>query len=240
MQQEYSLNHVPLAAPAWTQLGVAVIDGSLSMTWQFDEPDGESALPSRSKAQAVDSVLGAFISLMTDSRSAAAFKFGFISFNDSVTETRDPIAVLDVSPSASYDPTAPGTGGTAIYTGLEAAARMVEHFMSAEQTRDVPTSAVVALLSDGEEQSDPARTVEAAQRLRELPNTQIATGLFATKGQVPGGERLLQTIASAPNLYKRIYNADQLRSFFHDSMTVAATGNGPVALLGSGSSDGPV
>jgi hypothetical protein len=240
MQQEYSLTQVPLAAPAWTQLGVAVIDGSLSMTWRFDEPDGEGALPPRSKAQAVDSVLGSFISLMKDSRSAAAFKFGFISFNDSVTETRDPIAVLDVVSSASYDPTAPGIGGTAIYTGLEAAAQMVEHFLSVEQTRDVPTSAVVALLSDGEEQSNPERTVEAAARLRELPNTQIATGLFATKGQAPAGERLMQTIASAPNLYKRIYNADQLRSYFHDSMTVTVPGDRPVALLGSGSSDASI
>ena len=217
---------VPVAAPSWIQLGVFVIDASSSMTWEFDEPDGslEGGLPLRTKAQAVDCVLGEFVERMRSSRKAANFQFAFVSFHHSCSEVRPPRPVLEIPPTDSYEPTANGTGGTAIFTGLEAAEQVIVRFLEEHHGAEVPISAVVALLSDGEEGHDAVRTLQVAERLRALPNTLIATGLFATAGQPPAGEELLQALASRPDLYTRVHEGEELRRFFQASITAVPLG----------------
>jgi hypothetical protein len=217
---------LPVAAPSWIQLGVFVIDASSSMTWEFDEPDRslEGVLPVRTKAQAVDCVLGEFVERMRSSRKAANFRFAFVSFHHQCSEVRAPQPVLEIPPTDSYEPTANGTGGTAIFTGLEAAEQIVARFIEENRDAEVPVSAVVAVLSDGEEGHDAARTLQAAERLRAIPNTLIAAGLFATKGQPPAGEELLQALASRPDLYQRVYEGEELRGFFEASMTQVPLG----------------
>ena len=212
---------VPVAAPSWIQLGVFVIDASSSMTWEFAEPDSslDGVLPVRTKAQAVDCVLGEFVERMRSSRNAANFQFSFVSFHHQCSEVRPPRPVLEIPPTDSYEPTANGTGGTAIFTGLEAAEEIVARFMEEHRGAEIPISAVVAVLSDGEEGHDAARTAQAAERLRAIPNTLIATGLFATQGQPPVGEELLQALATRPDLYQRVYEGEEVRRFFQASMT---------------------
>jgi len=212
---------VPVAAPSWIQLGMFVIDASSSMTLEFAEPQRSLAelLPVRTKVQAVDCVLGEFVERMRSSRNAANFRFAFVSFHDRCSEVRPPRPVLEIPPTDSYEPTANGTGGTAIFTGLEAAEDIVVRFMEDNRGAEVPISAVVAVLSDGEERHDAARTAQVAARLRAIPNTLIATGLFATEGQRPVGEELLRALASRPDLYQRVYEGEGLRRFFVASMT---------------------
>lgn len=213
------LTEVPFAPPAWRQLGVLVNDGSESMTWDLDEPDASlEGMPARTKAAAVDVAVRELLNRMKTGRKATNFSFSFITFNDKVTEERPPQELLSISTTASYDPTANGTGGTAIATGLDAAGRIVEDFMRGDDGLDVPSSAVVVVLSDGED-GDQGRTMAVAQRLRELPNTVVAACLFATKGGSSSGARLLQGIVSEPRLYQTVYSAEQLREFFHASIT---------------------
>ena len=217
---------VPVAAPSWMQLGVFVIDASSSMTWEFAEPDRslEGVVPMRTKAQAVDCVLGEFVERMRSSRNAANFRFAFVSFHHQCSEVRPPRPVLEIPPTDSYEPTANGTGGTAIFTGLEAAEEIVVRFMEENRGAEVPVSAVVAVLSDGEEGHDALRTAQVAERLRAIPHTLIATGLFATNGQPPVGEELLLALASRPDLYQRVYEGEELRRFFQASMTAIPLG----------------
>lgn len=225
------LNEVPLAPPSWRQLAVLVNDGSLSMTWDFQEPDDslEGVLPVRTKAAAVEGAIKDLLNRMKSGHKAANFSFAFVNFNERVTEERAPRDLIDISTTDSFDPTAQGTGGTLIHTGLEAAGRIVEDFLA--QPSDLPLSAVVVVMSDGEA-ADPEETLAMGERIKALPNTQIAACLFATKGKPAKGAQLLQALASEPRLYQTIYDAEQLRAFFHASVTSTA-----VALVGEVVSD---
>lgn len=213
----------PSAPQAWYQLGVLVIDGSGSMTLPYagDEEASLAGGAVRTKAQATGDAIKSFVERMQRSHNAPNFGLSFVFFNDNVTHEREPELVPKLDPDAPFDPTAYGIGGTAIHTGLEAAADVVEQFMRDGATREVPLSAVVVLMSDGEERTDPVRTAAAAARIRGLPKTKLTSCLFATKGQPAVGEPLLQEVASGPQFYQRVYSTEQLRDFFEASLTTA-------------------
>lgn len=211
----------PTAAQSWYQLGVLVIDGSGSMTLPYagDEEASLGGGAVRSKAEAVEEALKQFVDRMSRSRNAPNFGLSFVFFNSSVTHEREPTKVKEMDASDSYNPTAYGVGGTAIHSGLDAAAAIVEKFMRDGAALEVPLSAVVVLMSDGEEQHDPAKVAAAANRIKELPKTTLASCLFATKGQPAVGEALLQDVATDSDFYQRVYSTDQLRKFFVATMT---------------------
>jgi hypothetical protein len=217
---ELTLSVQPVAAPSWYQLGVPVIDGSGSMTLLY-QGDPETGAPvGVTKAQATESALRSFIGRLQKSGNAVNFGLSFVSFNDKVTDRRPPKHVLELDVADSYDPTAHGTGGTAIHCGLDAATSIIDDFMKEGAASEVPLSAIAVVMSDGEERDDPVKTAEAAERLRSLPNTKLAACLFATHGQPAHGESLLREIVSEPDLYQRIYDTEGLRSFFQRTMTV--------------------
>jgi len=223
MAKRTVLSEDPISARTWNQVGIFVGDGSQSMTLPFAEPDNPLAdfLPTRTKAAAVETATREVINLLKVSRKAANFTLGFIYFHSDVTEERPPQDVLKIATADSFDPTAKGTGGTRIHTGLDAAVRMIETYMRSQEHGDVPVSAVVVILSDGED-GQPEKTIAAAQRLKALPNTDVAACLFATKGEPAAGGELLQALASSPRLYQTVYSTQQLRDFFHASVTMAA------------------
>jgi hypothetical protein len=214
----------PTALQSWYQLGVMVIDGSGSMTLPYagDEEASLGGGAVRSKAEATEEALKTFVHRMIHSHNAANFGLSFVFFNSAVTHERKPTLVKDLDETASYNPTAYGTGGTAIYSGLDAAVAMVESFMRDGAALEIPLSAVVVLMSDGEEQHDPAKVKAAAERIKSLPKTDLTSCLFATKGQPAVGEPLLQEIASGPDFYQRAYSTEQLRKFFEDSLFTVA------------------
>lgn len=211
----------PVAAQAWYQLGVMVIDGSGSMTLPFaeDEESGLSGGAVRNKAEAVEAALKKFVGRMKASHNAQNFGLSFVFFNTSVTHERGPVVVPKLDASASFNPIAYGAGGTAIHTGLDAAAVIVETFMQEGASLEVPLSAVVVVMSDGEERSDTEKTKAAANRIKGLPNTKLTSCLFATQGEAAVGESLLQEISSSPDYYQRAYSTEALRKFFEASVT---------------------
>lgn len=209
------------AAPEWYQLAVMVNDGSGSMTLEFAEPDdsleGYGAV--RTKAAAVEGALRRLLGDIRNGHSPQNYHFSFISFNDKVTDQRPPKALGELSDTDSYDPTANGTGGTAIHRGLDAAAQIVKAYLEFAAASELPVSAAVVVMSDGEERDDPARTAASAERLRGLPNTTVAACLFGTKGQPSIGKPLLESIVSSRELFQEVYNAEELRRFFRKSVT---------------------
>lgn len=210
----------PTALQTWYQLGVLVIDGSGSMTLPYagDEEASLAGGAVRTKAEAAEEALKMFVDRMIHSRNAPNFGLSFVFFNDAVTHEREPTKVEDLDENAPYNPTAYGTGGTAIHSGLDAAVAMIERFMRDGAALEIPLSAVVVLMSDGEEQHDPAKVRAAAERIKALPKTDLTSCLFATKGQPAVGEPLLQEVASGPDFYQRAYSTEQLRKFFEDSL----------------------
>lgn len=221
----------PTAPQAWYQLGVMVIDGSGSMTLPYagDEEVGLEGGAVRTKAEAAEDALKLFVTRLQQSHNAPSFGLSFVFFNNSVTHEREPTKVLELDSSAGYNPTAYGIGGTAIHSGLDAAASIIEKFMHDGAALEVPLSAVVVLMSDGEDQADLVKTRVAASRIKGLPRTELTSCLFATKGQPAVGETLLQEVASGPEFYQRAYSTEQLRKFFEDSLvTVAGELAGPV------------
>ncbi len=211
----------PTVSQSWYQLGILVIDGSGSMTLPYGE-DEESSLGGaavRTKAEATDDATKKFVGRMIRSRNAPNFGLAFVFFNETVTHQRPPAKMLEVDANASYDPTKYGIAGTAIHTGLDAAAAIIEEFRREGAAFEVPLSQVVVLMSDGEERSDVDKVKKAANRLKELPETRLCSCLFATRGQPAVGETLLQEIASGAHFYQRVYDTEQLRKFFEASVT---------------------
>lgn len=211
----------PLAPQAWYQLGVMVIDGSGSMALPYagDEEVGLGGGGVRSKAEATEDALKTFVVRMQQSHNAPNFGLSFVFFNDEVTHERKPVVVPELDPNSRYDSTAYGVGGTAIHSGLDAATLIIEAFMREGAALEIPLSAVVVLMSDGEERDDPVKVAAAANRIKALPKTKMTSCLFATQGQPAVGETLLQEVASAPEFYQRAYSTEQLRKFFEASLT---------------------
>jgi hypothetical protein len=204
----------------WRQVGCLVCDGSGSMTLELAEEDDSLGLPARTKGGAVDAALKGFFAQMESSRVKSNFAIGSIAFDDNVTHEQAPEPLTEIDHlGRSFDPTVHSvTGGTAIYAGMEAAYRMCRDWLAAQEG-SLPATAVLAVLTDGE-CSDPERTIELAERIkREEPRISIAAGMFATKGGGTPGARLLQAIVTEPRLYAIVYSADQLRAWFHASLT---------------------
>jgi uncharacterized protein YegL len=203
-----------------------VNDGSGSMTLQYkadDEAPGQGGA-AQTKAAAVDGALKGLLRDMKGGRSPENYHFAFVTFNSTVTDERPPTRLRDVSADVSYDPTDKGTGGTAIHRGLDAAYTIVDRYMREARASEVPVSAVVAVMSDGEERDNRAKTEESAARIRALPFTQLAACLFAARDEPADGGDLLESIVSNPELYARAYSASQLRAFFKKSVTATRPG----------------
>ena len=208
------------AVPAWLQLGVIVSDGSLSMTEELPQADESLGVRSQTKAEATDAATSHFLDRMQASDNKRQFSLAWISFNSVVTDTEGPTEVDTLSKRTSFDPTANGTGGTSIGSALEAAAGLVEAWRAKPRYEGVPMSAVVVLMTDGED-GDVQRTIKAAQRVIQLPNTRLAACFFATKGRPSPGADFLRQIVSPPvgQNFKQVYDGEALRDFFHASVS---------------------
>ncbi len=219
---------VPVAAlavdpVAWKQAGILTADGSPSMTWELAEEDDSAGMPARTKGAALDAATKGFFAQMETSRVKRNFAFGNVAFDGKVSLEEAPVPLDQIDHlGRSFDPTIHSvTGGTAIHAGLEAAYRLSRQWLESQQG-SLPVTVVIAVLTDGE-CGDPQRTLQLAEKIkREEPRISIAAGMFATKGSGTPGAALLQSIVSEPRLYAVIYSADQLRQWFHASLT--ATG----------------
>jgi len=211
--------------PGWLQLGVIVSDGSGSMLLELEEPDESLADLVTTKAAAANSATLGFLDRMEAGRKKQQFSLAWVSFNDRVTDQQPPTDVdrLRSAAGGNFDPTKQGSGGTRIWTGLEAAANMVEQWQASPKYEGIPMSAVIVLMTDGED-ADTAKTIEVANRIKELPNTRLAACFFATKGQPSRGAEFLRRIVTQPEgqHFKQVYDAEALRDFFHASVTAVS------------------
>lgn len=207
--------------PSWLQLGVIVSDGSGSMLSPLPEPDnsieGDASI---TKAAAANRATANLLDRMAGSRKKAQFNLGWVSFNDKATDAREPSDAKTLRGTGSFDPTAKGPGGTRIWTGLEAAEDMVTKWFAAPEYEDIPMSAVVVLMTDGED-GDPTKTRAVAERIKSLPNTRLAACFFATRGQTSQGADFLRGIVTPPEeqYFRQVYDAEALRDFFEASVT---------------------
>jgi hypothetical protein len=206
----------PVISASFRQLGILVLDASGSM---LDDCDSGSGL---TKAQEVDFAVRELITRFKVSRKAPNFSFALVTFHDSVSFVGPPAPLSDLDDSASFDPTASGTGGTFVGAGLEAAGEVARTFL-ADTSSGLPSSAVILLMSDGE-CGNPTRTQQVADAIRSDGDISVAAAYLASKGGGTGqGPALLRSIASDPvSLYKTVYDAETLRSFFTASLTAVA------------------
>jgi len=150
-----------------------------------------------------------------------------VTFDHRVQVRLQPTQVgLDLDDNGDYDPTQGHGGGTRIYAALEEAERIAAKFLSEAPEGGVPHSVVILLMSDGL-CSDPARTKQVAERIKQSScgsSVVLACAFFGTVGKPdPSGERLLQDIATDPvKYYKTVYDAETLRGFFVASMESAS------------------
>lgn len=201
----------------WRQAGVIVADGSGSM---HDQVSGGEF--TGTKGEAVGLAVQGLLSRFQVSVKAPNFSFAGVSFDSAVRDQWGPVPATGVDLTRDYDPTRGAGGGTAIATGLEVAQAMVTRFLDA-RVDGLPSSAVVLLLTDGED-SDPEATRKVAARLTADPRVRLACAFLATKGAQQTGLGLLQSIASKPTgqYCLSVYDPETLRKFWTASLTLAA------------------
>jgi hypothetical protein len=221
---EIQIQDVPVTSAAFAQLGILTLDGSGSMLDPV-EPSQPGAAE-QTKAEEVNIAVRELLTRFHGSRKAPNFYFALTTFHDRVTFEGPWTALVDIDDNGNYDPTANGTGGTLIASGLEAAERIADDFL-ANAPAGLPASVVILTMSDGE-CFEPARTIAVADRLKADSRKTIAAAFFATKGESGGsGPALLKKICSDPTMhYKTVYDAETLRKFFEASLTAAAAGAG--------------
>jgi uncharacterized protein YegL len=208
----------PVVPPAWRQLGVLVLDGSGSMTLPVEGVKGFNG----AKAEAVSMAVRELFTRFKASDKKESFSFSVVSFHERVSHVMEPTLVEAIDDYADYDPTSHGSGGTFIGAGLERALEICEKFF-ADNQNDLPTSAVVLLMTDGE-CSAPERTGRIAARLTANPRIKLAAAFFATKGQAQHGAAFLRGLCSEKKqqYFRLVYDPETLRKFWIASMSAAA------------------
>jgi Mg-chelatase subunit ChlD len=207
---------ITIAPPSFNQLGVLVLDGSSSME--------EMTVNNITKAQAVNGAVRDIFTRFKRSRYARNFSFAVVTFDGNAQLHTPIIAAIDVNDDADYDPVKHHGGGTNIGSGLLEARRVAGEFLR-KASRDLPTTVVIVVMSDGRDGDggvgDPAETRRIAEEIKGNPTITICSTYFATSGSQSAQEQeQLKHLASNPSLnYKTVYDAESLRTFFYASLS---------------------
>lgn len=196
---------------AFHQLGIFVIDGSSSMT--------EKINASITKAQATNKATREVLTRFKAGRKQDFFSFAVVTFDDRAQTKLGATAAAQVDDNASYDPLQGHGGGTFIGGGLEEAGKIANGFLASARP-DIPTSAVIVVLSDGA-CGNPTRTKQIADQIKQNKKITICAAYFGVKGQSGSGVlETLEEIASDPVIgCKTVYDAETLRAFFIASVS---------------------
>jgi uncharacterized protein YegL len=198
---------------AFEQLGILVLDGSLSMTEQ-----GETG---QSKAVEVSNAVRGLIGRLQSSTKNKNFLLSIVTFEDEAKIKFGPTPVTQLNPLDDYNPVnehGKGTG-TAIGNALLVAKDIAEKFLN--ESSPFPRSVVIVLLTDGQNNVgiDPLQVADEIKKSGKRI-TICAVG-YGKGGNVD--ELLLQKIVSPPigsqPTYLRTYNTEDLRRFFEGSIT---------------------
>jgi uncharacterized protein YegL len=153
----------PDEARDWNELGVLVLDGSISMK---EEVEGlEHMGITGPKAAAVNMAVQGLFNRFFASRKRKNFDLAVVKFHEHVTEEILPTPVVEIDRLGNYDPTSAEIGKTFIGSGLERAHEICEQYFTDHVDSDLPTDAVVLLMSDGQCLQE-ERTKEIANKLK--------------------------------------------------------------------------
>ena len=195
------------------QLGVFVMDGSYSMN---DHAQGSVV-----KKDAVNKAISQIISRFKASRKSKNFSFSVVMFGETATQQIGATKVDGIDETMDFDPTLHHNHGTLIYKGLEKAEEIVKQFFSGVGPDDLPHSAVVVLLSDGE-CHDPQQTTAIANRIKSIPKVKICTTFLSKPGNpIPEAESLMKQVATNANSdFRNTYDSQTIREFFENSLSI--------------------
>jgi uncharacterized protein YegL len=206
-------SNIPLmkSTPSYMQVGIFVSDGSGSM--------GDKISPMLTKAGATNKAIREVFTLFKASSKQDWFSFAVVPFGERASVQMGITPCAQVNDNASYDPMIGNGGGTFIGSGLEEANRLAEEFLQ-QAPKDIPTSVVIVVLSDGA-CGNPAATKAIAQRIKQNDRIKICAAFFAVKGKADSGVmELLEEIANDPiSGCKTVYDAQTLRDFFIASVS---------------------
>jgi len=204
------------APHTFSQLGVLVLDGSGSM----ENP----AVGKLTKAEAVNNAVREMLTRFSVSRHKRNFSFAVVTFDDEAAVHTPLTPATEIDDNADYDPLRNHGGGTSIATGLAEARRIADEFL-ATAPADIPSSAVIVVMSDGRDGEggvgDPAHTLRLADEIKANPAVTLCTTYFGIPGE---GDTVaqdhLRALASNPATgFKTVYDAETLRKFFIASVS---------------------
>lgn len=203
--------------PRFNQLGILVLDGSSSMN--------ETTAENVTKAQAVNTAVSYIFERFRESRYAKNFSFAVVTFDENAQPHTPVTAVADLPNRGDYNPTKNHGGATNIATGLLEAKRIAGEFLRSAP-REVPTSVVIVVMSDGRDGDggvgDPEETRRIADEIKRNSAISICSTYFAGAERKDQQEQEnLKALASNPeNNYKTVYDTESLRKFFYASLSI--------------------
>lgn len=194
------------------QLGILVLDGSLSMT--------DQAKMNLTKAQSVNLAVRELLGRLKAGRVKDNFSFAVTMFGADTKEHTPITPLATIDDNGNFDPLIVNGNTTRIFLGLAEAQNYAEKFLSDAPEGGVNHSVIILLMSDGISE-DPQKCVDVAQDLKGNALVKVACAYFGTLGANDSdAQDLLQQICSDPTqYYKTTYDADELRKFFESSIS---------------------
>lgn len=201
------------------QLGILVLDGSGSM-----KQEGAGKL---SLANHVNRGTREFIDKFKGSSQAVNMSLAVITFDDNAILHTVPTPLKTIDSLADYTPTNGHGGNTNIGKALEMAEELALQHFTGPDNGNIPCLASIIVMSDGLCQAA-QHTRNVADRIKKNSFHQqgflkICTSFFQNTQIAPAkgesAKKLLQEIASTPQLHTVSSDYDQLRAFFIGSMS---------------------
>ena len=199
------------------QLGILVLDGSGSMQGKTKERI--------SKAEAVSKSVRSLFQRFKDSSTKNDFCFAIVNYDSKAIRRLDITEVDDLDVKADYNPMKGLGNTTSIAAGLKEAERIADGFLSKGEKGGVGRSVVIVVMTDGLDMTE-KETIEVANRLKQKQGngiTLLATSYFDSLEGTPEQKtqcvKFLQGIASDPDHCKVLATAEEMRKFFHESVS---------------------
>jgi len=207
-------------AKVFNQLGILVLDGSLSMK----EAGAGGITLAEHVNRAVREFLGEF---KNNSSIKPNVSVAIVTFDERATLHTPPTELEEINDMADYNPMRNHGGNTNIGVALEMAAQLADKHLESPEARDLPSMATIIVLSDGACLS-PDYTRQVIERLKRSPwykqdKILICASYFKNNKIAKEDEEratlLLQEMVSMPNLFITSYDYKHLRNFFIGSMS---------------------
>jgi uncharacterized protein YegL len=211
MTEDFKVGKIT-APRTFHQLGILVLDGSLSMR--------EGGKMKLSKAQSVHLAVKELLGRLKGGRVRDNFSFAVLMFGANTKEHTPITTLAEIDDNGNFDPLIVDGTTTRIFLGLEEARKYADEFLAGAEAGGVNHTVILLLMSDGISEN-PQKCLQAADALKNNPAVKVACAYFGTIGaNDSAAQQLLQGISSDPaQFYKTTYDAEELRKFFESSIS---------------------